>query len=105
MIIIKIWADTHSTGLFKETGEQVSFNETSISQGTWQELQNWVLEYDHIIPMTENERNKAIEEITNLDEKGLKLKEKLESEWKFGKQNCEEIVYTYFSEGLLKILS
>lgn len=104
MIKIKIWADTHSTGLFKEIGEQVTLNETSISQGTWQELQNWVLEYDYIIPMIDYERNKVIKEIKALDKKGLIIKEKLETEWKIDELSGQNIEFQYFSEGLQKFI-
>ena len=99
---IRIWADTHSTGMFDDIGKFYDQSETTLSSKTWNELQNWVVDYDHIIPMDNFERERFKDEIRELDARGLHLMECIKSEWKHDLETKEELFFVYYSEGLLK---
>lgn len=101
---IKMWADTYSTGLFKEIGEYYAQEETSISNDTWEKLQKWVEDYDFVIPLSMEEREKHLDAIEELDRRGLKLLEKIKNEWSFDVITEEELEFEYFSEGILRTL-
>lgn len=101
---VKMWADTYSTGLFKEIGEYYAQEETSISSDTWKELQKWVEDYDFIIPLSREERSKRIKEIEELDRRGLKLLQKIRNEWPRDIGTGDKLVFEYYSEGLLRVL-
>ena len=104
MIKIRIWADTHSTGIFTEIGEYLNKEETSISDETWKKLQKWVQDYDFIIPLSLEDRIKYTSEIAELDSRGLKLTQDIASQWKFDSQSNEPIHFEYYSEGEMKVL-
>lgn len=99
---IRVWADTHSTGLFNSKGEFYSKEETSISDSTWDELQKWVQDYDFIIPLDEIERANYKKDILELDERGKGLTEKIKIEWPFDVETGEPLYFVYYSEGLMK---
>lgn len=104
MKTIKIWADTHSTGIIDEMGSYLFHDETTISNDTWNELQIWVRDYDYIIPLNVDKRKKHKKEIENLDQRGINLLFKIKSEWNIDIETNEPIIFEYFSEGLLKKL-
>jgi hypothetical protein len=105
MKIIKIWADTHSSGIIDELGQSIDFQDTTISQKTWDDLQRWVSDYDYIIPLSQDERNIITKDISKLDSIGLDLLKRIRQEWKCDMKTGEVIQFVYFSEGLLKYLS
>lgn len=102
MKIIKLWADTYSTGLFHENGSMIYQKETSISEATWLELQSWVEEYDFIIPLDNQSRLDNINIIQKLDEQGIEILKKIQNEWP--KENDEQIKFIYYSEGKMMYL-
>jgi hypothetical protein len=101
---IRIWADTHSTGIFDSKGEFYSKNETTILDKTWNKLQQWVEDYDYIIPMDEVEREKHQREIVELDTRGKELMKEIEAEWNTDVKTGEDLYFVYYSEGLMKEL-
>jgi hypothetical protein len=106
MTNIKIWADTHSTGLFDELGMFYLKEDTNISDKTWGKLQKWVEDYDDIIVMSDKKRNdkKSIERIKKLDARGLVLKQEISKEWKKDIVTGEKLLFSYYSEGLMCFL-
>ncbi|HEX2204036.1 MAG TPA: hypothetical protein VHG91_12085 [Longimicrobium sp.] len=54
----RIWADTHSTGILDGRGRFVRQAETTIGEETWIALQRWVEDYDDIIPLPVEERER-----------------------------------------------
>lgn len=102
MKIIRIWADTHSTGIFDSIGRFYDKSETTISEETWNDLQKWVMDYDYIIPMETWEREAKKKEILELDKRGLKLKDQIQNEWEKDVKTKEDLSFKYYSEGLLK---
>jgi len=105
MVRIKVWADTHSTGVIAEIGEYLFQEETTISDNTWANLQKWVDDYDFIIPLSEEDRKMYQVQIKELDIRGLALLRQIRSEWTRDPKTDEEIELLYFSEGLQKYLS
>lgn len=101
---IKIWADVHSTGIFNELGAFYLKEQTTIKDETWQELLDWVEDYDFIAILDDEERENHIEKIESLDTKGLELMRKIKSEWSKDIETNEELNFSYYSEGLMKIL-
>lgn len=104
MKIVKIWADVHSTGLFNELGAFYLKEQTTIHDQTWVELLAWVENYDFIAISDEEVRENNLEKIMNLDTKGIELMQKIKSEWNKDIETKEELVFSYYSEGLMKIL-
>jgi hypothetical protein len=97
---IRIWADTHSSGIFEDDGRFLLQNQTTISNETWDSLQNWVEKYDEIIPLNSFERIKRRELINDLDKEGHLLLEKIKNEWKYDLETGEKLFFSYCSEGL-----
>lgn len=104
MKIIKIWADIDSTGIFDEEGNMLLKDETTISNATWIELQKWVKDYEFVIPMSFDNRRVIQDKIISLDNIGLQLLNKLQSEWRRDIQSNKEIHFKYYSEGLMKFI-
>lgn len=97
MQCIRIWADTHSTGLIDQRGAPIERATVRVSEELWQELQQWVRDYDYVIPLGTADRLAIVSEIEELDTRGLQLLDKLAAEWEF---NVDDIVrLEYFSEG------
>lgn len=101
---VRVWADTHSTGLIDERGAPVRRHTTTLSDRTWEALQKWVIAYDHIIPLDNTARDAVRSEIDELDEYGLQLLAAVRAEWPFDSETGEPIDFTYFSEGRLTTL-
>jgi hypothetical protein len=98
---VRVWADTHSSGLIDERGAPIPRHNTSLSDETWQSLQEWVADYDHVIPLNEAARAAIRSEIDELDARGLKLLVSIQAEWPVDLDTREPIEFTYFSEGHL----
>ena len=102
---VRVWADTHSTGLIDELGASIPRRATTVSESTWHTLQQWVADYDQIIPLGDEARTALHREIDELDARGLRLLELLRQEWPHDSATREPIDFTYFSEGRLIPLS
>jgi hypothetical protein len=102
---IRIWADTHSTGIFNEIGKFLDQSETTISNETWESLAKWVEDYDDIITMDDIERKLHRKRIDELDRKGIDLLRRIRKEWPFDVSTGQKIEYAYYSEGLMKNLA
>lgn len=96
---IRVWADTHSTGLFDDKGEFFLQEETTIKDNTWENLQKWVEQYDDVLIMTSNERIKNMTFIDELDNIGKILLSQIEREWTHDIQTGEKLFFEYCSEG------
>ena len=101
---IKIWADVHSTGIFNELGAFYLKDQTTITDETWQELLAWVEDYDFITTLNDEERENYLDKIKSLDLKGIELMHKIKSEWSNDIETNEELDFSYYSEGLMKVL-
>ena len=95
---VKVWADTHSTGLLDDLGGYIYQSETTITDKTWAQLQDWVTKYDDVILMDDEERSENIELINELDKIGLELTKKIKQEWTYNLQGVK-ISFEYYSEG------
>lgn len=96
----QVWADYESTGIqIIPPGKRLTQQDIPISDALWCQLQEWVKEYDPIIPMSCPERFKNLEKIRHLDRHGLDLTESLREILKPVKP---EIPVTYYSEGLMR---
>ena len=102
MKIIKVWADMNSTGIFDAEGNIILKDETTITNNTWIELQKWVNDYEFIIPMTLKDRKTHQDNIMLLDNAGIELLHRIQSEWDRDIHNNEPIQFKYYSEGLMK---
>ena len=96
---IRIWADTHSTGIFDDEGRFLLQEETTISDTTWSKLQNWVKDYDTIIPLSPKEREFKKALIEHLDSEGEKIMNKIVLEWSLDIVSKEKLSFVYCSEG------
>jgi hypothetical protein len=96
-----VWADTHSTGVIDELGRAVRHAEASISDETWSRLQQWVEDYDFIIPLGVEERERLRPSIDDLDARGLALMEQIAVEWPTDLTDGETLSFQYYSEGLM----
>lgn len=101
---VKVWADTYSIGLFDETGEFFLKEETTISDASWKELQQWVKSYDYIIPLGIKEREKMCNSIDSLDAEGKRLLLEISREWKHDILTGQPLKFVYYSEGLMRYL-
>jgi hypothetical protein len=99
MIVVRLWADTHSTGLIDADGLAISREATSVTEATWAELQRWVEDYDVIIPLDEAERARRRVEIAALDARGERLLERVQAEWPRDIETGEPVQVLYWSEG------
>ncbi len=104
MRYVRIWADTHSTGMIDERGASIPLEQTSLCQQTWAELRKWVDDYDHVIPLDEVARVAIRGEIEDLDARGIRLFKKIGAEWPFD-ESGEPIGFAYFSEGRQTLLA
>jgi hypothetical protein len=101
---IRIWADTHSTGIIDELGRAMPRAETSISEETWSQLQQWVEDYDFIIPLGTERRKPLRATIDALDARGLELMRRIAGEWPRAVDSGEPLSFQYYSEGLMQTL-
>ena len=88
-----------------QDGLSVPRHETTISDETWKALQEWVRDYDHIIPLSVEERRERGEEIAALDARGMRLWQKIQHEWRTDVRTGDELTLMYYSEGLMRYLS
>lgn len=103
MTTIRVWADTHSTGLIDEDGASVPREHTTVSEQTWTELRQWVDDYDPVIPMGTAQRQQHADLIAGLDRRGLALLRRVRAEWPADAAG-EPIDFRYYSEGLIRFI-
>jgi hypothetical protein len=96
---VRLWADTHSTGLIDARGASIRRESTTLSDETWHALRRWVADYDHVIPLDAADRVRIRAEIDDLDARGLALLAAVRAEWPADRG--EPITFSYFSEGRL----
>lgn len=96
---IRIWADTHSTGVFDDDGRFFLKEDTTISDRTWSRLQKWVEDYSPIIPLSARERKYKKGLISLLDAEGEQIMNEISSEWIYDIETEEKLSFVYCSEG------
>jgi hypothetical protein len=101
---IRVLAEAHSTGLFEDIGAPVRRAATSISDSTWRDLQQWVEDYDYILPLTVEEQGRLRAEIDVLDRRGMELLKRIRAEWPQDLLTGEKLFFQYYSEGLMRSL-
>ena len=96
--------NVHSTGLFNHEGEYLLQEETTISDETWKDLQDWVEAYDIVTTMSQHERKQNKKLIKLLDKEGLRLLTQISKEWNKDKKSQEKLLFRYYSEGFLEYI-
>lgn len=99
-MFFQVWADYESTGIqVIPPGMRLTQRDIPIPDDLWCRLQEWVKEYDPIVPMSCLDRFKNLETIRELDKRGLELTESIQEIMKYLKP---DIPVTYYSEGLMR---
>lgn len=83
------------TGLRDIEGTYLDPLEIGLSKAISEELEEWVLSYQPIIPLSVEERHKKINKIRDLDEQGIEIVKRI-------KRELPDSKIEYYSEGLLK---
>lgn len=96
MRYLVLTADYQVSGIKDEFEGGLSRDKLELPEGLWDEIEDWVSDYQHIIHLDSNERASLIDEITNLDARGLAIKQQI-IEFYEG-----SVKVKYYSEGLLR---
>jgi hypothetical protein len=99
MRYLTITADYQGSGISDDFAGEITPASLGLSQHLSKRIEEWVLKYQPIIPLDEEQRRLRLEEIERLDEEGIGLMQEVKTEL------GDAVKLSYYSEGKLRKVS